>query len=103
MRVDRHRMKLAGYRFKVVHVPGSKIPCDYGSRRGCPETTEYSKEQQDEYGVEDDTEVYVNRVVDDTMPDAVTKEMMVKATEKDEEMEMLKEDIKMNCPWWMDW
>ena len=55
-------------------------------------------EQQDKYGVEDDTEVYVNRVVDDTMPDAVTKEMMVKATEKDDEMGMLKEDIQTgNC------
>ena len=98
MRVDRHRMKLAGYRFKVIHVPGSKIPCDYGSRRGCPKATKYSKEQQDRYGIEDDNEVYVNRVVDDTLPDAVTKEMMVEATEKDDEMGMLKEDIQTgNC------
>ena len=30
MRVDRHRMKLAGYRFHVSHVSGEKNPCDYG-------------------------------------------------------------------------
>ena len=36
MRVDRHRMKLAGYRFHVSHVSGEKNPCDYGSRAGCP-------------------------------------------------------------------
>ena len=52
MRVDRHRMKLAGYRFKVIHVAGSKIPCDYGSRRGCPEAIEYSKEHSIEYSRE---------------------------------------------------
>ena len=26
MRVDRHRMKLAAYDFKVVHMTGDKIP-----------------------------------------------------------------------------
>ena len=31
MRVDRHRMKLAGYSFSVSHISGEKNPCDYGS------------------------------------------------------------------------
>ena len=94
MRVDRHRMKLAAFRFKVIFVPGTQTPCDYGSRRGCPEGGNYNQEQQEEFGVEDDTEIYVNRLVEDTMPDAVTKEMMEKATNEDKEMKLLKEDIR---------
>ena len=31
-RVDRHRMKLTAFDFKVVHEPGTNNPCDYGSR-----------------------------------------------------------------------
>ena len=62
MRVDRHRMKLAGYDFEVVYEPGSRTPCDYGSRRGCPGKVEYKEGEKLKYGVEDDNEIYVNSV-----------------------------------------
>ena len=51
MRVDRHRMKLAAYDFKVVHMAGDKIPCDYGSRGGCPNSKEYTEEEKEKFGV----------------------------------------------------
>ena len=50
MRVDRHRMKLAAYDFKVVHMTGAKIPCDYGSRAGCPRMREYTEEEKENMG-----------------------------------------------------
>ena len=65
MRVDRHRMKLGAYDFKVHHIAGDKISCDYGSRAGCPPAKEYTEAEREELGVDDDLEIYVNRVVDD--------------------------------------
>ena len=47
MRVDRHRMKLAAYDFQVVHMAGEKIPCDYGSRAGCPKKRSYTEEEKE--------------------------------------------------------
>ena len=63
MRVGRHRMKLAGYDFQVIHVGGLQNPCDYGSHRGCPQPKMYSNKEKEKYSVEDDLEIYVNRVV----------------------------------------
>ena len=94
MRVDRHRMKLAGYDFEVVHMSGSQIPCDYGSRGGCPEPKEYSREEKEKYGVEDDDEIYVNRVVEEQLPIAITRQMMLEATEADSILQQLVHDIK---------
>ena len=42
---------------------GDKIPCDYGSRARCPKGRVYTKEEKERYGVEDDLEIYVNRVI----------------------------------------
>ena len=94
MRVDRHRMKLAGYDFKVEHVAGSAMPCDYGSRRGCPESKEYSAAEMEEFGVEEDDEIFVNRVVEEQLPPAITREVLREAIAKDETLQMLKEDIE---------
>ena len=53
----RHRMKLSAYNFKLIHIAADKIPCDYGSRTGCPMRKEYSKQEEAEWEVEDDTEI----------------------------------------------
>ena len=50
MRVDRHRMKLMAFNFKVIHMSGDKIPCDYGSRAGCPPAKEYTEAEREELG-----------------------------------------------------
>ena len=63
MRVDRHRIKLAGYNFRLEHVSGAKTPCDYGTRAGCPKAREYTKQEQEEWGVETDDEIFVNRLI----------------------------------------
>ena len=62
---------------------GSINPCDYGSRHP-------GKDSGDE---EDDTEIFINKVVEELLPAAVTRKMLRKATEADEQLQMLKEDI----------
>ena len=95
MRVDRHRMKLAAYDFKVDHVSGTNNPCDYGSRKGCPKPMKYTAEQKERAGVEDDDEIYVNRLVDEQLPVAITKDMLRESTSKDTKLQMLMEDIQI--------
>ena len=93
MRVDRHRMKLAAFDFTVVHMPGTKIPCDYGSRAGCPKERKLTDLEREELEVDDDTEIYVNRVVEEQLPPAVTREVLQEATGKDKTLTWLMEDI----------
>ena len=82
MRVDIHRIKLAGYNFKVIH--------DYVTRRGCPKSREYTEEEVKEFGVDTDHEIYVNRVMTENIPDAMSWEMVREATRKDPEMKFAK-------------
>ena len=89
MRVDRHRMKLAGYDFKVEHVAGTQMPCDYGSRRGCPKLRQYTEEEMEDLGVEENDEIFVNRVLEEQLPPAITREALSDAT-----MKILVEDIE---------
>ena len=94
MRVDRHRMKLSSYNFKVVHMPGNKIPCDYGSCAGCPKRRELTEQEREELEVDDDTEIYVNRLVEEQCPlIAVTRQMLQEATARDKTLSKLIEDI----------
>ena len=93
MRVDRHRMKLGAFDFRVVHMAGTKIPCDYGSRTGCPKERTLTEREKEELQVDDDTEIYVNRVVEDQLPPAVTREVLQQATAKDKTLSWLIEDI----------
>ena len=92
-RVDRHLMKLANYNFELMYEAGAKNPCDYGSRHpprlDMDNTTE---REQEELGVAQDSEIYVARVVEDQVPDALTRSMVRKATREDEKLSLLKED-----------
>ena len=80
MSLPSQQWKLAAYDFKVVHMAGDKIPCDYGSRGGCPNSKEYTEEEKEKFGVEDDLEVYVNRVMEEQLPPAVTRDILKEAT-----------------------
>ena len=77
-------MKLGQFSFKLVYEKGSTNPCDYGSRHP-------AKQHEDE---EDDTEIFINRVVEELLPAAVTRKMMRKSTDADSQLQMLKADIK---------
>ena len=74
MRVARHRIKLAGYNLKVIHVASTHTPSDYGTRGGCPKARDYTEEEVEEYGVDTDQEIYVNRVMTENIPDAMSQQ-----------------------------
>ena len=93
-RVDRHRMKLAAFDFGVVYEPGTNKPCDYGSRHPPATARGQDEAARREQGEEDDTEVYVNRLNQDQLPQAVTRKLLRRETAKDETLQKLMEYIK---------
>ena len=65
-RVERHRGQLVSFQFKVQYVPGTKHPCDYGSRHPDQLPPNMTKEQRDEMGIETeeaDQDIWVSRVM----------------------------------------
>ena len=59
LRVDRHRTKLLPFSYNVVYEPGSKTPCDYGSRH--PPKQDFTQEEIDAWCIKYGTDIYVNR------------------------------------------
>ena len=94
-RVDRHRMKLAAFDFEVVYEPGNTNPCDYGSRHPPAAARGLDEAARREQGEEDDTEVYVNRLIQDQLPQAITRKLLRRETAKDETLQKLMEDINI--------
>jgi hypothetical protein len=96
VRVERHRSKLRQFDFKLVYKPGTTSPCEFGSRHP-PPARQYSELEKEEMGIEEeeeDGEIWVNRVVEDTVPDAVTLEEVQKAIGEDNQMMSLAEDVQ---------
>ena len=94
-RVDRHRMKLAAFDFEVVYEPGTSNPCDYGSRHPPARERGQDEAAREEQGEEDDTEIYVNRLIEDQLPQAITRRLLRKETAKDDTLQQLMEDIRV--------
>ena len=84
-------MKVQGFDFKVVYRKGKHNPTDYNSRHALSwskASEEGNVEEEDEDG--EDDEVFVNSVVDSSLPDAVTLPMLQKETNKCDVMGKLK-------------
>ena len=95
-RVARHRSKLRSFNFNMVYEPGHTTPCDYGSRHPAP-PRKYTKAEKEDQGVEEeeeDAEIYVARLVEDGLPEAVTVDEVKQATEQDKFLKQLKMDVK---------
>ena len=97
LRVDRHRTKLLPYNYSVSYEPGKDSPCDYGSRH--PPTHDLTQDLIDEWGVETGTDIYVNRVIEDSLPPAVSLEEIRTATKEDAVLSTLISTIGQRyCP-----
>ena len=94
LRIDRHRTKLLPFQYHVIYEPGLKTPCDYGSRH--PQMYTYSDELTEAWGVEKGKDIFVNRVIEELMPRAVTTQMIQAEICKDQTMMNLKDDIITN-------
>ena len=87
LRVDRHRTKLLPFSYNVVFEEGAKTPCDYGSRH--PKKADFSEKQIVDWCVETGTDIFVNRVLEDSLPSAITLDMVKKESELDEDLKEL--------------
>ena len=80
----------------MKYEPGKTTPCDYGSRHPAAQET-LTKEQREQWGVEqeeEDCEIFVQRLVVEQMPEAVTLKELQEALQADEHMRQLMEDVK---------
>ena len=96
VRVEQHRSKLRGFRFRLLYESGNKSPCDYGSRHPPPDH-DYTKQEREEQGLEDeeeDQEHLVNRLVEDNLPPAVTMVMLKQAMQEDKMMKQLLGEVE---------
>ena len=92
LRIDRHRTKLLPFQYKVIHEPGKDTPSDYGSRHPPPSNL-FSDDQISNWAIEDKDDVYVNRVIEEKVPQAVTIENLQEAIAPDRKLQNLKEDL----------
>ena len=74
-RVEHHRLKLQAYRFEVRYERGVNNPTDYKSRHPLPLTP------KQRYRATKDA-FYVNAIIDNDIPDAMTEEIVQDATNK---------------------
>ena len=95
LRVDRHCTKLLPFQYTIVYDPGKITPCDYGSCHP-PPNTDFTEEERVDWATEDETDIFVNRVIQDQLPQAITLEILRAATAIDLDLQLLKEDIIPN-------
>ena len=69
-RVDRHRTKLFAFDHTVIYEPEKDTPRDYGSRHPLDQK-QFTEEEVEDWCIEADTEVFVNCVVEETLPQAL--------------------------------
>ena len=90
--VDRHRTKLLPFEYDVVFQPGKDTPCDYGSRHP-PQLRTFTEDQKQQWAIKNDVDIFVNQIIEDQLPQAVTLEMLKTATAKDPVLQQLKDDF----------
>ena len=87
LRIDRHRTKLFGFDYTLTYEPGKTSPCDYGSRH--PPATQFTAEQIDDWSVEEGDEIYVNRIIEEILPQAIKLKSVQHETKKDATLQKL--------------
>ena len=91
--IDHHRIKLLPSQYDVEYEPGKETPCDYGSRHS-PECTRFNEQQITEWCIETGTDIYVNRVFEEILPQAITLDILRRASSKDKILQLLISYIK---------
>ena len=92
LRIDRHRTKLLPFCYSVTYESGNQTHCDYGSRHP-PSRGEFTEIEKSLWAVEDESDILVNRVIEDLLPEAITIDKLRYATANDPKLSLLKEDI----------
>jgi hypothetical protein len=92
LRVDSHRTKLLPFEYHVIYQPGKETPCDYVSRHP-PAVTQFTEKQVEDWCIESEDDVHVNRIVEELVPSAIPLTALQKETKLDTELQQLKDDI----------
>ena len=87
LRVDRHRTKLLSFQYSLTYEPGNETPCDYGSRH--PPKCEFTQREIDDWSIEVGDDIFVNRVIEDSLPCAITMDMIRNEITSNDEMKLL--------------
>ena len=95
LRVDRCHTKLLPFQYNAVYEPGKITPCDYGSHHP-PPNTDFTEEERADWAIEDETDIFVNWVIQDQPSQAITLEILRAAMATDPDLQLLKEDIITN-------
>ena len=80
----------------MIYEAGYKNPCDYASRHPDKLNVSLSENQKEDLGIEDEYEdavFSVNRIIDQDIEGAVTKDLLVKETSLDPELRQLLVDV----------
>ena len=93
LRIDRHRTKLLSLQYGVVYEPGKETPCDYGSRHP-PECAKFNEQQIKEWCIETGTDIHVNSILEEILPQAITLDILRRASSKDKILQLLISYIK---------
>jgi len=80
-RIERWGLRLLPYDFEIVHTQGDGNPADYLSRH--PVTKRKSE------NTDDDADLYVNFIVNNSLPQAITRKEIIHETEKDVSLQLL--------------
>ena len=92
LRVDGHRTKLLPFWYNIVYEPRKMTPYDYGSSHP-PPNTNFTEEERVDWAIADETDIFVDWVIQDQLPQAITLEILRAPTATDPELKLLKEDI----------
>ncbi len=86
-RIERWGLRLLPYDFEIMHTPGDGNPADYLSRHPIDDII---KEKST------DVDLYVNFIINSSIPKKVTREQIAKATREDADMQTLTRAIELN-------
>ena len=89
VRIEQHRLKLQGYNFQVMYRKGTINPTDYNSRHPI-QISELPTTEKDSMEITTEVGFFVNAVINQDVPDAMTLEILQKATNKSNVLAKLK-------------
>ena len=91
--IDQHRTKLLPFQYDVAYEPGKETPCDYGSRHPS-ECAKCNEQQVEEWCIETRTYIYVNRILEEILLQAITLDILRRASSKNKTLQQLISYIK---------
>ena len=86
-RLNSHRIRLLPFDYNVVYEPGKTTPCDYGSRH--PSKQEFTEAEIEEWCIDEGRDIYVNRLLEESLPQALRLEDLKSHTANDSDLQKL--------------